>query len=313
MSRLFLHKAEPAKWMNADNLNMSFNHEVFDQGKLWLDGWYIYSRGEVTGPYMAEQVFGSKKPSFEGEQISVSRKGLSRWYDYRSLRKIFWDQEGINDLHRKEGKLARKALGQESKKKATSEKKIRTKHLGIKKNKKPAINLPDDRNIGAIKPHKTQPSSHEAIKENENKGDSVKQTLAYHHLILKGRLRLGGIHNPFALLLKMIFTLGYGWKSWYEQAMIECSYHIDDPNALDSLKGLWKVMVPGPHMFKIYSLARLVLQMEVQNHYRRTSPLISFLLAIFPPFAVIYLQTAINRHWRLHICHFVQNKKYSYK
>lgn len=299
--------------MNDDNLNMSFNHEVFDQGKLWLDGWYIYSQGEVSGPYKAEQVFGYKKPSFDGDQISVSRKGLSRWYDYRSLRKIFWEQAGLTETKKKESKVSRKLLAQDSKKKLASEKKIRSKHLGIKKTKKLDFEKDKALRIQLKKIDQAPPAAQEKKTAPEKGQEVLKQTLAYHHLILKGRLRLGAIHNPFALLLKMFLTLGYGWKTWYEQAMIECSYHIDDPNALESLKGLWKVLIPGPHMFKIYSLARLVLQMEVQNHYRRTSPLLSFILALVPPLAVIYLQSAINKHWRLHICHFVQNKKYSYK
>ncbi|MFK7823476.1 MAG: hypothetical protein AB8G05_04935 [Oligoflexales bacterium] len=297
--------------MNADNLNMSFNHEVFNQGKLWLDGWYIYSQGEVSGPYNADQVFGYKKSSFDGDRISVSRKGLSRWYDYRPIQKIFWEQVGLSDTNKNQGKLSRKLFKQDPRKNFAIEKKIRSKHLGTKKTNHWSSERDVATNLHLKKITKKPAVEIRKNSENEKQIENLKQTLAYHHLILKGRLRLGSLHNPLTLILKMIATFGYGWKSWYEQAMIECSYHIDDPNALENLKGLWKVMIPGPHMFKIYSLARLVLQMEVQNHYRRTSPLLSFLLSLVPPLAVIYLQSAINRHWHLHICHFIQNKKYS--
>ena len=297
--------------MNADNLNMSFNNEVFNQGKLWQDGWYIYSQGEVSGPYKAEQVFGFKRPSFDTDQISVSRKGLSRWYDYQSLQKIFREQTGLNAATKRESKLSRNILKQEPEKKLASEKKIRSKHLGIKRARQSSLELNEVNNLHFKKFGKSQATEQAKESQNNKSTDSVQQSLAYYHLTLKGRLRLGALHNPLTLIFKMLITFGYGWKSWYEQAMIECSYHIDDPNALENLKGAWKVMIPGPHLFKIYSLARIVLQMEVQNHYRRTSPLLSFLLSLVPPLAVLYLQSAINKHWRLHICHFIQNKKYS--
>lgn len=298
--------------MNADNLNMSFNHEVFDRGKLWQDGWYIYSQGEVTGPFKAEHVFGDKKPNFDGELISVSRKGLSRWYEYRSLRKIFWDQAELKDGKKREKKAAWKIARNEPKKKPVSQKKVQSKHLGIKKAKS-SLKVKNEVSKHEKKKFEKSSSLRQVKKPSKDLVKSEIQSLAYYHLVLKGRLRLGAFQNPLNLIFKMFLTFGYGWKTWFEQVMIECSYHIDDPNAMESLKGLWKVLIPGLHMFKVYALARLVLQMEVQNHYRRTSPLLSFVLSIVPPLAIIYLQTAINRHWRLHICHFVQNNKYTYK
>jgi hypothetical protein len=43
--------------------------------------------------------------------------------------------------------------------------------------------------------------------------------------------------------------------------------------------------------------------MEMQNGYRSTNTFLATLAAVFPPFYMIMIQSALNKHWRLHVYH----------
>jgi hypothetical protein len=60
-------------------------------------------------------------------------------------------------------------------------------------------------------------------------------------------------------------------------------------------------MIPGVHLILAYALARNVMQMEGQNGYRTINPIMVTLAALFPPFYILVIQSALNRHWRLHV------------
>jgi hypothetical protein len=66
---------------------------------------------------------------------------------------------------------------------------------------------------------------------------------------------------------------------------------------------LWFCMIPGLHLFVAYSLASAVRQMEMQNGYRSTNTFLATLAAVFPPLYIIMIQSALNKHWRLHVYH----------
>jgi len=60
-------------------------------------------------------------------------------------------------------------------------------------------------------------------------------------------------------------------------------------------------MIPGVHLLLAYDLAKAVRYMEMQNGYRSTKPWLATLAAIFPPFYILMIQSALNKHWRLHV------------
>lgn len=129
---------------------------------------------------------------------------------------------------------------------------------------------------------------------------SGKRQFYFDYMMLRGRLKLGKIVHPWSLVTNIVISLGWGWWKWYQRACNETSLHCDFP--LHN-KGDWRIFIPGLHMLSIYRLARSILLMEVSDAYRRTSPLIAALLAVFPLASAIYLQQALNHHWVSHVVH----------
>ena len=126
----------------------------------------------------------------------------------------------------------------------------------------------------------------------------------YRHLLLKGRLRLGTIVSPRKEALYCLLSFGLTGIFWFRRAVFAVVYHLDSPIARRQMKPGWWMLIPGLQTILLYRLAKIVLQMEVQNHYRRTSPLLTMLLACFPPLAIYYLQRALNMHWLKHARQF---------
>ncbi len=142
-----------------------------------------------------------------------------------------------------------------------------------------------------------------SLEENLYQADVKDCFVEYGNLLTKGRLRLGLIHGEEKSILWYPLTLGLCTYFWYQKALTEVLYHLDDPLASLSRQGDFWVLLPFLVPFKFYHLAKLILQMEVQNNYRKTKPLVAFCLAWWPPFAQIYLQKKLNHHWALHINH----------
>lgn len=281
--------------MNADDLTVNIKNEVYNDGQIWQDGWYIYGKGEVTGPYLAEDIFPEKKAkSYDDAGYLVSRKGLNRWYDYPSLSRLY---EKENEEQNQLSIIMKKNGSSEKSKTVSNRKNSHIKTLGRSKN---------TNHSNASSQLKTESRPNKDL----GKRNQSRKSIDYYHMILRGRLRLGGINDPWlAAFVKFPFTLGLFFKAWYEQALIEASYHIDDPHGTDRLKRVWLVLVPGVHMFMVYRLSKLILQMEVQNRYRYTSPILAFIFSIIPPFSIYYLQKSLNRHWYLHVHHHVSQQK----
>lgn len=132
-----------------------------------------------------------------------------------------------------------------------------------------------------------------------------KDAILYHHLILRSRLRLGPLSNPFQLaFFYWPLSLGIFWVSWYRRTTSSVLQHLDQPYATKWVSPTLCVWIPGLKMYSAYRLGQLVLNMEVQNRYRATSPVLAGIFALFPPLAILYLQNAVNRHWRLHAAQF---------
>lgn len=304
--------------MNADDLSYGLNQEIYHKnGRLWSDGWYLYSSGEVSGPYEAKEIFIAKNNAPGArDQFFVSRKGLSRWYELAIISQIYSDGHEF---------LKSKRKNRNQKRKSNKEVKVKGKVLGFRKNSESSgskITYSGDskkktdsqRHTRPEEPKKSKLSIQgqrvaERNKQPEASSSKIEKPLEYYHLILKGRLRLGTIQPEYKVaILKIIFSVGFFLKNWYEQALIETTFHLDDPMVNARINKTWMILIPGYHFLLFYRLGKLILQMEVQNHYKKTSPLNVLFLSLFPPFAVFYLQRAMNRHWKLHVAHAVRHQ-----
>lgn len=122
-----------------------------------------------------------------------------------------------------------------------------------------------------------------------------------HYLSNKNKERLGEIRpTPWQMLTLFFFSFGAYFFIWYKTAIKECSIHLDHPIAYLKAKSWWKIVIPFYHSIMIYKLANLILEMEVQNQYQKTSPILAFFLSVVPPFSMIYLQSSLNTHWKIH-------------
>ena len=122
------------------------------------------------------------------------------------------------------------------------------------------------------------------------------------YLQLQSRLRLGRVTSPtLGALVYTPLTLGGYWWDWFARVSEEVNWHVNGTTRLNSMLPTWMCMIPGVHLILAYVLARNVMQMEVQNGYRTISPVVVTMAALFPPFYILLIQSALNRHWRLHV------------
>lgn len=120
--------------------------------------------------------------------------------------------------------------------------------------------------------------------------------LIYYHMILRGRLRLGGVRNPLTLaFITLPSCLGIYWFFWYRRALQEVAFHANCPHWLNQSN--LTSLIPIWHCVKIYRLARAILQIETQHDTPRTSPLLAAILALFPPLSLYYCQKKLNEYW----------------
>ena len=127
------------------------------------------------------------------------------------------------------------------------------------------------------------------------------------YLEVSSRLRLGKIVSPaLAALIYLPLSFGGYWWGWFARVSEEVSWHLNGASRMNFILPFWMCLVPGPHLVLAYLVARMVRQIEEQNGYRTVSPGFATLLAIFPPFYLALIQTALNRHWRLHVYHSVR-------
>jgi hypothetical protein len=106
-------------------------------------------------------------------------------------------------------------------------------------------------------------------------------------------------------------TLGLYWAIWFAAVESEILYHTQGAVAVRKWARVRAVasLVPILNVFMTYRLAVQIREMEIQNKYRRVSTLAAAVLAVVPPFALVYLQSAVNRHWLLHAKHLVMKRR----
>lgn len=121
---------------------------------------------------------------------------------------------------------------------------------------------------------------------------------------LQNRLRLGRVFSPtLGAFIYTPLTLGGYWWDWFVRACDEVNWHLSGSTKTNLGLPLWLCMIPGVHLILAYDLARAVSLMEMQNGYRSTRPWLALVAALFPPLYIVLIQSALNKHWRLHVYH----------
>jgi hypothetical protein len=139
--------------------------------------------------------------------------------------------------------------------------------------------------------------------------EPTRKQLLQEYFFIRGRLRLGKIRSPWAnAFFGLPLSCGLMWPFWMGSLLKEIFYH--SANRTNFPKSVVVMgLIPGLHFYGVYRMAQLVREMEMQNRYKSVSPLLAATFAIFPPFAMAYLQDAANRHWLLHARHVGAPKK----
>ena len=127
---------------------------------------------------------------------------------------------------------------------------------------------------------------------------------AQQYFAIRGRLRLGRVFSPVTgALIYTPLTLGGYWWDWFARSSEEVSWHVNGSSKVNFVLPIWCCMIPGVHLVLAYLLANMVSKMEMENGYRGVKPVLATMLALFPPFYILMMQSALNRHWRLHVYH----------
>ncbi len=129
------------------------------------------------------------------------------------------------------------------------------------------------------------------------------------YFLARGRLRLGKLRNPWVTaFVGLPLSIGVYWALWFTETAREVAFHTRNEGRSPLPSG-YLALIPGVHFFMIYKLAKLVSEMEAQNKYRSVSPGVAALFGVFPPFALAYIQDAVNRHWLMHTKHTLVKKR----
>lgn len=308
-------------------------------GAAWPGGWYVYENGKVDGPFSAEETFQLGTESSDGKPRLVSRKGFSQWYALKDLSEIFrmTDQMGRKAQQHVEITEAQLAAASAVTSAPVSAKapitettvapKVSKKELkqskiqaAVESMTKPVVELTAAAVVTPAPmtaPPSAAPATPLAVRVPQSAAptplaaakDRTKAIVMQEYFLARGRLRLGKLRNPWiSAFVGMPLTLGFYWAFWLRDLGREVAFHARNADK-SPLPPMLLAFVPIMHMVMAYQLAKLIIEMEAQNRYRSVSPTVAALFAIFPPFAMAYLQDAANRHWMLHVKHSMVKKK----
>jgi hypothetical protein len=266
-------------------------NSVVGDGGGWDGGWYVYEDGVVVGPLTSAATFTPQRLTATGQAGMVSRKGFTQWYAVQSFSEIYSRPSGIasgqNNLESQK-KLGRNRFEPVAKEMGPA---------GSKKLKAAQIDLSaqssfESSAVAATVPkHKQQRQAPAPVLDFDQK-----------YLRLYGRLRLGRITNAgVAAFIYTPLTIGGYWWAWMATSSQEVSWHLNGASKMNFVVPMWACLIPGVHLVVAFLLARMVLQMELQNGYKTVNPILATVAAIFPPFYIYMIQKALNRHWRSHV------------
>ena len=278
--------------------NSSMSQEI---ASTWPDGWYLYENGKLNGPLTATDAFSLPPETREGVQRLVSRKGFTQWYPLSDLAQIFQMTAGME--------IKLEAATQSTV--IAPKPSVRTKSVGPRSAASPKAGAAISE-TSALRQAVAESAAPSAAPASPVPKTAAKKAIVQEYYLARGRLRLGQLRSPWATAVgSMPLTLGSYWAFWYASTQREIEFHTQ--GAIPAPKWLKTAavmsLIPIVNIWCTYKLAAKVREMEAQNKYRHTSPPLAALMAILPPVALGYLQSALNRHWLLHAKHLILKRR----
>lgn len=285
-----------------------------------MNGWYVFENGEVHGPYDGKQLIARNLNTENTSDVFVSKQGFSRWYPIEKLADMIssttkMDENTNAELRQLEELVSLKLKtlsGLADKPQRTAPKPTQPGRLANKVVAEQIDHASTQKTIEgfrraatssgkALADHPpTRPA--ESLVEQRAFASLPPQPVSYRYFIMRARLRLGQHKNTMLLgFIVMPLTLFTYWVVWYREAIREITWHSSNSRSNPTGLPLWFVAIPIVHLYMVYCLAAMIQRAEQQNQYSVTSPILAAVLSLFPPFAVMYLQSALNKHWDLHV------------
>jgi len=272
----------------------------------WPDGWYLYENGKLNGPLTASDAFALPPETEGGVQRLVSRKGFTQWYPLSDLAQIFQLTAGME----KKLESATKATKAAKATMIAPKPSVRTKSVGPRSaSAQVASGLSE---TSALRKAVSESAAQSAAPASPVPKTTAKKAIVQEYYLARSRLRLGQLRNPWATAVgSMPLTLGSYWAFWYASTQREIEFHTQGAVAAPKwLKtGAAMSLLPIVNIWFTYKLAAKVREMESQNKYGHISPALAAVMAILPPLALGYLQSALNRHWLLHAKHLILKRR----
>lgn len=321
---------------NEQSLGRSVMSQTQDQVGSWAGGWYLFEDGNVIGPLDAKDTFSRPEKTASGQSRMVSRKGFAQWYPIQDFATIHamagrysdhLGQAGNLQSNTQKQSIISKHVGPKDNEQQNAFKTIETVQKEL--NAKPALAGEGVKFGQVVSTTSSQTVKKLTAKEkkrlldeerrsrklseiqlNQTRGadqtQNLRQPVSFEqqYLQVSSRLRLGLPASPFMrAFIYTPFSLGLYWWPWLARTGEEVSWHLNGASRMNFILPMWMCMIPGVHLVLAYFVARMVRQMEAQNGYRTVNPWLATVAAIFPPFYIAMIQSALNRHWRLHVYH----------
>jgi hypothetical protein len=310
----------------------------------WPGGWYLYENGQVRGPLAADEAFAvpDDKDS-SGKQRLVSRKGFTQWYPVRDLAEVYKlasnaGTKSADEMTRLKAQLA--AIQAEPA--PTAQPRVEKRNLAPSaKSADPGFEpfpthdstfsdlteatlAPTMAKKGdlseveavireleaqppAIPAAVTAPMPESGIEQVPAPTRSPLALLQHEYFLVKGRLRLGRVRNPWSSgIFGFVMTLGAYWFIWVNELAKEIRFH-SNPEANKSIP-TFLAFIPIVHIYGTFRLAAAMRDLERENKYENTIPWLAAVLSVIPPLAIVYLQDCANAHWWLHVRHELASK-----
>lgn len=289
---------------------------------VWPDQWFVSDGTKIQGPLSAEETFSARNKVSElfsnldakqlESRILVSRKGFTKWYEYREPHNLYLNgrvssntivanlrSEILNELDRMKTLLPSKnAKESQALQKALESNDLTRLKQPQSQPIKPPLLEDEDTYFSKLKAEVGLPDK---IRSNLSTQNSVE----YLHMMNRGRLRLGSLRSPIGVALSscFIFTI----PGWVQNFREELQWHLDHAHFKKSPINSWLALVPFFHFVVFYQLSGVMLAAEMQNNYRSVSTYKTLILSLFPPISIFYLESAAQKHWNSHLRH-IQKK-----
>lgn len=224
--------------------------------------WYLFAQGNIEGPVPVAQLLSNKELR---PDALITCDGFRQWYRADDMKELWHFVETL------------------SPKKAAPSAEVVKPNLSPAP--APAANQQSDLWEFPPLPTHTQKAAPVAAAADPQKIREIKTML-----------RLGENRSAVKTLLEYTLTGRWLCWRWLDLLSLEIENHVWEKLPVSDA---W-LKIPVGNFLGFYALGFHIRAMEKQNQYSHTKPWLGCLLAIFPPLALAYFQSAVNHHWRLH-------------